>query len=643
VIYKIPVVFHVLHNNGVENISDEQIQDALAILNRDYRKLNADANTVHADFQGMPSDVEIEFVMATKAPNGTCFSGITRTANSLSFDGSDGGAQVDAIVSGNNVYNGQWQGNRYLNIFVVAEAGGAAGYTMKPSNFVGTIMDNGIWILHNYVGSIGTSSVTASRALTHEVGHWLNLDHTWGGNNNPGNASSCSTDDAVQDTPNCIGVTSCAMNSNTCNSDDNYWGQAMRDNVENYMDYSYCSKMFTAGQVTRMRNAITSSTGGRNNLWTTANLTAVGATGVTYLCKAQFSADITTVCSGSQIQYTDESYNAVSGWNWTFEGGTPATSTIQNPLVTYNTPGIYQVTLSATDGSVTDDEVKTSFIRVLPAPATIPYFEGFEGYTTLNNILQWEIINENNNNTFALESNFGRTGTKCARLTNYGQTGSNTDELISAPVDLSSITSSNEMTLTFRYAYRKRTSTNNEYLKVFITSNCGDNWVQRKTIGGSQLSSLTSTSSWTPTSETDWTTVHMTNVTSDYWNDNFRYKFKFEGENGNNIFIDDINMYSGSPSDNIVLGLTDLGDIEQLNVFPNPTEGELNLQFSLNAAQFVKIQLQDICGKIVQNHTINAAIGSNLVMMDTQTLAAGTYFLAIQAGETQKVVQFVVK
>lgn len=643
VIYKIPVVFHILHNNGVENISDEQIQDALAILNRDYRKLNADANTVHADFQGMPSDVEIEFVMATKAPNGTCFSGITRTANSLSFDGSDGGAQVDAIVSGNNVYNGQWQGNKYLNIFVVAEAGGAAGYTMKPSNFVGTVMDNGIWILHNYVGSIGTSSVTASRALTHEVGHWLNLDHTWGGNNNPGNASSCSTDDAVQDTPNCIGVTSCAMNSNTCNSDDNYWGQAMRDNVENYMDYSYCSKMFTAGQVTRMRNAITSSTGGRNNLWKTANLTAVGATGVTYLCKAQFSADITTVCSGSQIQYTDESYNAVSGWNWTFEGGTPATSTVQNPLITYNTPGIYQVTLSATDGSVTDDEVKTSFIRVLPTPATIPYFEGFEGYTTLNNILQWEVINANNNNTFALESNFGRTGTKCARLTNYGQTGSNTDELISAPVDLSSVTSANGMTLTFRYAYRKRTTSNNEYLKVFITSNCGDNWVQRKTIGGSQLSSLTSTSSWTPSNETDWTTVHMTNVTSDYWNDNFRYKFKFEGENGNNIFIDDINMYSGSPSDNIVLGLTDLGDIEQLNVFPNPTEGELNLQFSLNAAQFVKIQLQDICGKIVQNHTINAAIGSNLVMMDTQTLAAGTYFLAIQAGETQKVLQFVVK
>lgn len=643
VIYKIPVVFHVLHNNGVENISDEQILDALSILNRDYRLQNADANNVHADFQGMPSDVEIEFVLATKAPNGTCFAGITRTANALTFDGSDGGAQVDAIVSGNDIYNGQWQGNKYLNVFVVAEAGGAAGYTMKPSNFVGTVMDNGIWILHNYVGSIGTSSVTASRALTHEVGHWLNLDHTWGGNNNPGNASSCSTDDAVQDTPNCIGVTSCAINSNTCNSDDAYWGQAMRDNVENYMDYSYCSKMFTAGQVTRMRTAITSSTGGRNNLWTTSNLTAVGATGVTYLCKAQFSADITTVCAGSQIQYTDESYNTVTGWNWTFEGGTPATSTSQNPLITYSTPGIYQVSLNATDGTNSDAEIKTQFIRVLPAPATVPYFEGFESYTTFSNILPWEVINANNNNAFSLESSFGRTGTKCARLTNFGQAGSNEDELISAPIDLSSISSGAGMTLTFRYAYRKRTTADNEYLKVFVTSDCGGSWVQRKTIGGNQLSSLTSATSWTPSSSADWVTIHMTNITSEYWNENFRYKFKFEGDNGNNIFIDDINLYSGAPSETIILGLDEATEIGALSLYPNPTEGELNLLFDLASNQTVSIQLQDVCGKIVQNHTVNAAIGSNLVSMDTHGIAAGSYFLTIQAGTTQKVMQFVVK
>ena len=117
IIYKIPVVFHVLHINGVENISDEQIYDALTILNRDYRKLNPDAANVHAEFQGMPTDVEVEFVLATKAPNGACFKGITRTLNALSYDGADGDAQVTAIKNGNDVFQGNWPGNKYLNIF----------------------------------------------------------------------------------------------------------------------------------------------------------------------------------------------------------------------------------------------------------------------------------------------------------------------------------------------------------------------------------------------------------------------------------------------------------------------------------------------------------------------------------------------
>ena len=105
-VYKIPVVFHVLHNNGIENITDEQIFDALTILNRDYRLLNADANNVQSEFAGMPADIEVEFLLATKAPNGACFKGITRTMNAISYDGSDGGNQVDAIVAGNDVFQG---------------------------------------------------------------------------------------------------------------------------------------------------------------------------------------------------------------------------------------------------------------------------------------------------------------------------------------------------------------------------------------------------------------------------------------------------------------------------------------------------------------------------------------------------------
>ena len=206
VVYTIPVVFHILHMNGTENISAEQCQDAINILNRDYRRLNFDADQVNAPFQGMQADAEIQFVLATKAPNGACFNGITRTVNALSNDGSSGQAQVQAIVDGNDVYNGIWPHNQYLNIFVCKSIGGAAGYAYYPNGnstaSVSNMYYGGIFVLSNYVGSIGTSNVNKSRTLTHECGHWMNLAHVWGSNNNPGDPASCNTDDGVQDTPN---------------------------------------------------------------------------------------------------------------------------------------------------------------------------------------------------------------------------------------------------------------------------------------------------------------------------------------------------------------------------------------------------------------------------------------------------------
>lgn len=634
-VYYIPIVFHVLHNGGLENISDEQIMDAFNILNRDYRKLNADANNVAATFQGLPADVEIEFRLATIAPNNACFSGITRTQNALAMDGSDGIAQVQAIISGNNVYNGQWNGDEYLNIFICGEIGGAAGYTYTPSNFIGSSMTNGIWILHNYVGSIGTSSPYSSRALTHEVGHWLNLEHTWGGNNNPGNASSCSIDDGVADTPNTIGVSSCNLTEASCGP---------IANVENYMDYSYCSKMFTPGQTTRMRNAITSNVANRDNLISNGNLVATGATGTVYLCSAQFEADRTTICAGDQISFDDMSFNVVNGWAWTFPGGTPSTSTAQNPTVTYGAPGLYTVTLSATDGPNTDVETKTSYIRVLPASAGLPFHESFESFTTLTNVTEWEIENLGGN-AWQLHTTTGYTGTKCVKLTNFGQSAGQIDNLISSPVDLSGITSATGVTMSFRYSYVKRYTSNTEVLKVYVTPNCGENWAPRKTLSGSQLSTVAQNSAWTPTSQANWVTVHLTNITSGYWTDKFRCKFEFESDGGNNIYLDDINIYAGAPSETIILaGLEENGfDIDGLSVYPNPTDNDLNIRFSLSSAEQTNLVVQDLSGKIVQSALVNASEGSNLVMMDLNQLAPGMYFLKVQIGTSQKTIQFVVQ
>ena len=647
-VYKIPVVFHVLHNNGIENISDEQIFDALTILNRDYRLLNADANNVQSAFAGMPADIEVEFLLATKAPNGACFKGITRTMNAISYDGSDGGNQVDAIVAGNDVFQGNWAGNKYLNIFICGDIGGAAGYTTKPSGWSANQMTNGIWVKHNYVGSIGTSSTGTSRTLTHELGHWLNLDHTWGGNNNPGNTTSCSTDDNVQDTPNCIGVTSCALNSNTCNSDDAYWAgitgnMTMKDNVENYMDYSYCSKMFTLGQKTRMRTALQSNSTGRANVISSTNLTAVGAGITPYLCKADFTTDRTTICVGDAISFEDDSYNAATGWNWSFNGGQPATSTAQNVTVTYTQPGLYSVSLSATDGATNDSEVKTNYIRVLPTPSTIPFWEGFEGYSSLNNLVNWEVVNQENNNAFTIENTTGYGGSQCAKLVNFGQAPSNVDELISSPIDLSIIPQTGTVTLSFRYSYRKKTSADYEYLKVFITGNCGDSWVQRKSLGGNQLSSLTASSSWTPTSQADWVTVHMTNVTNSYFQDNFRAKFRFEGEGGNNFYLDDINLYAGAPSNTVVLGVNDEASFSNPVLYPNPANEEVHVSYYSQDVNDVNVSVLDLNGKVLQNYFIKSNSGQNMVMFDIQALAQGSYMVKLSSTKGQIILPFIKK
>jgi PKD repeat protein len=651
VTYYIPVVFHLLHNNGVEKISEDQILDAFAILNRDYDLQNTDANSVANAFNAsnplattIPADVDIEFVLATKAPNGTCFSGITRTQSSLTTvtSSQQGGDQVNAIRTGNDIYQGEWPGNKYLNIFICEDIGGAAGYTYKPSNWIGTGMGNGIWVRHDYVGSIGTSSGSSSRTLTHEVGHWLNLDHLWGGTNNPAEPQNCNSDDEVSDTPDCLGLTSCNLNSNTCNGDNSYWGFDQIDNTENYMEYSYCSKMFTPGQVTRMRNALNSSVGGRNNVKSASNLAATGADGNTYLCKADFEANKFTVCVGETIDFTDLSYNEVTGWSWSFPGGTPSTSAVQNPTITYNTPGVYEVTLDATDGSTNDSEVKSAYIRVLPAPASIPFLETFETLSTLSNITEWEVIDYGNNAEFELTTSAGHTGSNSAKLLNYGQAAGNFDELVSSTVDLSSITSNPGVTLSFRYAYSKRQSGNDEWLRVFISKDCGDSWAQRKTIHGSALGSNISNTNWTP-SESDWVTIHMTNVTSAYWTSNFKYKFQFESDGGNNFYLDDINIYPGSPSDDLILGVDERAGLGHLTLFPNPVEDELNVRFDLNNAQQVEFLVQDIAGKVVQSRYVQGQTGANLVVLGTEGISSGMYFLQIRSGGTQQSIQFVVK
>lgn len=205
-VYRIPVVFHVLHLRGVENISNEQIYDAMDILNRDYDAANPDSTSIHPAFRNVFADMDIEFRLATIDPIGQCTNGIVRHQSTETFRGGEEGKL------------NPWPRSKYMNIWITRAIGsGAAGYFTYGS----WSAQDGIMLLQNYTGAIGTGATFSSRALTHEVGHYLSLSHVWGGNNGVPDEDTPSWamqsvcgDDGVEDTPFTRGWSSCVPATN---------------------------------------------------------------------------------------------------------------------------------------------------------------------------------------------------------------------------------------------------------------------------------------------------------------------------------------------------------------------------------------------------------------------------------------------
>ena len=245
-IITIPVVVHVVWKTNTHNISDAQIQSQIDALNKDYRRTNIDAINTPNVWQDIAADTEIEFCLATTDPNGQPTNGINRVQTSHGQFGMNSDIHTSAAGGADD-----WANDNYLNIWVCNIQSGLLGYASPPSNWIGD--GDGLVIGYNYFGTIGTlqAPYNKGRTATHEIGHWLNLDHVWGGG-----WGSCG-DDNVSDTPtqeqenySCPGY---PHNPNSC-STTNPEG----DMFMNYMDYTNdaCMNLFTNGQKTRMLAAI---------------------------------------------------------------------------------------------------------------------------------------------------------------------------------------------------------------------------------------------------------------------------------------------------------------------------------------------------------------------------------------------------
>lgn len=591
--YVIPVVFHVIHYGGSENISRDQCLSQLDSLNKDIRYLNSDNVNTPAYFQPIAADCNIEFRMAQIDPNGNCTDGVTRTYSPLTYNARN---NVKSLI--------HWPSNQYLNIYTVSSittSNGViipgqivAGFAQFPGAGQNPATD-GVVIRSSHLGNIGTApSGNRGRTATHEVGHWLNLRHIWG--------DAVCGDDFVSDTPtqeqSNIGLCPTWPHVSNCTG-----SIPNGDNFSNHMDYTddACRNMFTQGQFMRIDAALNDPVSGRDNLYTPTNLTATGTDGTPpVLCAphADFIPRPRFVCPGGSLAFKDLSWNgSVASRIWTFQGGTPMNDTAVFPVITYNTPGNYDVTLAVTNAAGTDTKTVTGMVVVSDPAVTlpVPYFEGFESGASFP-YPDWYVYNSNGGNTWTPTSAAFYSGANSLRVLNYTGNDKGFEEFITPALDFSNA-SAVGMTFKSAFAFTNASQANDDRLVVSFSTDCGLTWTPRLTKAGAALASVPNavTTSFVPASTTQWDN-QVVNIASLAGEPNVRFKFEYTRNFGNNIYIDDINITA-------TVGLDELNaELADVKIFPNPVAGgPVNISYNTLSASIVKMELSDVSGRLVNS------------------------------------------
>lgn len=618
---RIPVVVHIIQSSNQILLSDAEVQAQIDVLNEDFRKMpntNGDGNGV---------DTEFEFCLASIDPNGCPTTGINRLVNPT--------ASHSSILSPLDLKGLiQWDPNKYLNIWVpkTIESGFPplilAGYATFPADFPTSPNLDGIVVASPFFGP-NSDSLMVGRITTHEVGHWVGLYHTFQEGCLGNTDTTCTTNgDRVCDTPQAsIPNNGCPTNVNSCVD----FPIDNPDLVENYMDYSngICFNMFTQGQKDRMDIQMQTF---RSNLWSASNLAATGCDGTVSpgcIPLAAFTSDFQYGCVGQPISFSDMSLYQPTSWNWTFQGGVPATSTAENPTVTYSTPGVYSVSLIATNSLGGDSITQTSYM-VISAADPNGTAESFEGDTLLP--LGWYSQATNQNKDWKLTTTAASEGAHSMVMDNfeYTQIGATAD-LNSTVYDFSNWATTE---LHFDYAYKRYNAFNIDTLEVRISTDCGASWQSAWLVGGIPLSTVPGNainSGWTPTDSTHWKTI-VVNLDSYVQNQSqVRIQFRSICGNGQNIYLDNIRFSSTSTA---IDHPNDLLPI--LTVAPNPFHEKVRIAYRLEASGRVHIQLTDVNGKVLVNESKGWQDPGNYELDDVghfSALPGGIYFLQLSTDQ----------
>jgi PKD repeat protein len=528
---------------------------------------------------------------------------------------------------------------------------GVAGYAYYPTSTDGSLFfADGVIILNQYIGRIGTGQEAWSRALTHEIGHYLGLPHVWGDTNDPEVACG---DDGIPDTPITKGYKYCPSNPNAAKICD----PNIVENYQNYMDYSYCSIMFTKGQTNLMRNMAQSESGSRKYLISDSihHLTGIDLPTVP-LCApvADFYANYFVACVGSAIQFNDKSWNAVVDSRvWDIQDASVSSTTVAQPMVTFNSPGWKKVTLTVTNAAGTDTKTLEKAIYVYPNWGSALKMYDFNS----DNIYEFNAINmEPQTPGFEITWDRGKDGSPAYMLKYYKKIqnavmysndyfynlrkGGAKDYLYSPIFNLQYVTSGN---ISFDYAYATGAFTADdmtETLELQSSIDCGKNWIPRKTLTKMDLVSGGNAA----------TDVDFIPVASQWRNtsvaipvalqkDGVMFRFAFTSSDmSNNLYIDNVNITGTLMTANEEFAALNF------NVYPNPTtpsEG-VYVEYMANDKD-VTLELTDLSGKTISSEVVTTKNTSVTHKMNTTSqLTAGVYLVKISQGTSQLVKKVVI-
>lgn len=584
----IPIIFHVFTDGvGAENISANVVQYQIDQMNIDYRNLAGSGS-------GVAADIEIEFCLALVDPNGVTLTepGIERITSY--GDGPFSSTSFDNTMKAATF----WNPDNYFNVWVADLSGGLLGYAQFPSNSTlagfsaneGPATTDGVVILYSSMGSTanpfpGGAPYNRGRTLTHESGHWLGLRHIWG-DSNCGN-------DFCSDTPQSTTSNFGCPNQTTCD------GNA--DMVENYMDYTddNCMDVFTADQKIRIRTVMTVGT-------RRMTLPASTACGVVILDPddvgvSDITSPVGSSCSGGftpVIVVTNYGANAVSAFTvfynidgagtqsypWTGNLAVGASTTVTLPYIssggTHTFNAYTNLPNGNTDSNSGNDADASSY--TLTAGGQVVTFNlstdcwGEEVY--------WELKDAGSNVIF---------------------TGGNTGVTI-MPGGLQTGTTQGD-----QGAYPSDATTAEDWCLALgcYTFTIYDDW-------GDGMNGSTEPNC----------SVDGNYSITDQWGNAY-------------VTMQNVN-YGNSETSNfcVVVGLDELAN-NNVNVYPNPSEGLFNVELKNFNGEEHTVTVSDIAGRIVMNTTV----GEGAFQLDLSNTAGGSYMVTIESATSKMMKRIVVR